>query len=248
MIRKFTATNTSDAGTNLGQFRSFLVEYQSSTFLKDMNIGSIGYSSPTAYMTITSKNGTTTLKITCRGAASASGAIFSYHANENFTSNSNTNGGGGYWSSAFIKEAILCDNGIILHIYGMCHGSSSSSESYNSLGYALTVDDNGELSVIATNNYIPVDADYVTTSNTIGIMHPLSTSKGSFRIQTQYGASQTCLSPLIPCNTSDPNACLPFAYGATQSQYPIERLGAIRLGGADYITNGTWYIRDTPNE
>lgn len=248
MIRKFTATNTSDAGTNLTQFRNFLIEYQSSTFLKDMNIGSISYSSPTAYMLITSKNGTTRLTIQCRTAGSGSSVSFSYRANEDFTSNSNTYGGGGYWSSAFIKEAILCDNGIILHIYGMANGSSSAGQSYNSLGYALTVDDNGELSVIATNNYIPVDADYVTTSNTIGIMHPLSTAKGSFRIQTQYGASQTCLSPLIPCNTSDPDAYLPFAYGATQSQYPIERLGAVRLGGADYITNGTWYIRDTPNE
>lgn len=245
MIRKFTATNTSDAGTNLAQFRSFLVEYKSSTFLKDMDISSISYSSPTAYITITSKNGTTTLKINCRNEAVGSSVIFSYHANEDFTSNSNTYGSSnGYWSSAFIKGAILCDNGIILHIYGLANGSSSASQSHNSLGYALTVDDNDELSVIATNNYIPVDTDYATTSNTIGIMHPLSTSKGSFRIQTQYGASQTCLSPLIPCNTSDPNAYLPFAYGATQSQYPAERLGAIRLGGNDYITNGTWYIRD----
>jgi len=244
MIRKFTATNTSNSNTNLTQFRSFLIEYQSSTFLKDMNIGSIYYATPTANMLITSKNGTTTLTIQCRSATTGSSISFSYHANGNFTSDSNTYGSSGYWSSAFIKGAILCDNGIILHIYGMSHGSSSSDSNYNSLGYALTVDDNGELSVIATNNYIPVDADYVTTSNTIGIMHPLSTAKGTFRIQTQYGASQTCLSPLIPCNTSDPDAYLPFAYGATQSQYPAERLGAVRLGGNDYITNGTWYIRD----
>lgn len=244
MIRKFTATNTSDASTNLGQFRSFLVEYKSSTFLKDMNISSISYSSPTAYMTITSKNGTTTLKIACRNPSTTGTASFSYHANENFTSDSNTYAGSGYWASAFIKGAILCDNGIILHIYGLAHGSLNSDPGYNSLGYALTVDNNGELSVIATNNYIPVNSDYVTTSNNIGIMHPLSTAKGAFRIQTQYGASQTCLSPLIPCNTSDPDAYLPFAYGATQSQYPAERLGAIRLGGNDYITNGTWYIRD----
>lgn len=244
MIRKFTATNTSDPSTNLSQFRNFLLEYKSSTFLKDMIIGYVSSSSLTAYMTITSKNGTTTLKIQCRTASAGSSVSFSYHANEDFTYNNNTYGASNYWSSAYIKGAILCDNGIILHIYGMAFGSSGSAPSYNSLGYALTVDDNGELSVIATNNYIPFNADYATTSNNIGIMHPLSTAAGSFRIQTQYGASQTCLSPLIPCNTSDPNAYLPFAYGATQSQYPAERLGAIRLGGNDYITNGTWYIRD----
>lgn len=240
MIRRFTATNISNSVTNITQFHDFLVEYKSSTFLKDMDInGTVA-----EQITITSKNGTTTLKIQTKNAGTGSIACFSYHANENFTSASSTYGSGSYWSSAFIKGAILCDNGIILHIYGLSHGSSSSDSNYNSLGYALTVDDNGELSVIRTDNYIPVDADYVTTSNTIGIMHPLSTSKGSFRIQTQYGASQTCLSPLIPCNTSDPDAYLPFAYGATQSQYPAERLGAIRLGGNDYITNGTWYIRD----
>jgi hypothetical protein len=248
MIRRFTATNISNAVTNITQFHDFLVEYKSSTFLKDMEISAVTTTSP-PQITITSKNGTTTLKILCRPEGGGSDTVFSYHANENFTSNSTTYGSGtAYWSSAFIKGAILCDKGIILHIYGMAYASSSAAESYNSLGYALTVDDNDELSVIATNNYIPVNADYVTTSNTIGIMHPLSTAKGSFRIQTQYGASQTCLSPLIPCNTSDPDARLPFAYGATQTQYPAERLGAVRLGGVDYITNGTWYIRDTPIE
>lgn len=245
MIRKFTATNTSDAITNITQFHDFLVEYKSSTFLKDMEISNVSSATNKAFIMITSKNGTTTLGIQSRNASGGSDTVFSYHANENFTSNNITMGSGtAYWSSAFIKGAILCDNGIILHIYGLAYDSTSSHPNYNSLGYALTVDDNGELSVIATNDYIPVNADYVTTSDTIGIMHPLSTSKGTFRIQTQYGASQTCLSPLIPCNTSDPNAYLPFAYGATQSQYPAERLGAIRLGGNDYITNGTWYIRD----
>jgi hypothetical protein len=246
MIRRFTATNTSTAATNITQFHDFLVEYKSSTFLKDMEISDVTISSSIlAYMIITSKNGATTLEIQCRKANTGSDTVFSYHANENFTSNSGTQASSNsYYSSAFIKGAILCDNGIILRIYGLAQSQTYNGETFDSLGYALTVDNNGELSVIATNNYIPVDADYVTTSNTIGIMHPLSTSKGSFRIQTQYGASQTCLSPLIPCNTSDPDAYLPFAYGATQTQYPAERLGAIRLGGNDYITNGTWYIRD----
>lgn len=234
-----------NTNTNLSLFYDFLVQNKSSTFLNTMTFTyTAGNGNP---LTITSANGSSTFKIQL--AASSKGVdneVTRYTTNGYYFANITYTSSTTCYSGCYLQSAILCDNGIIFNLRGY-NSASSASANYirNTIGIALTVDNHGELSILRTHQNLPDGTSYNMINNYWSAVSSTSTSAQTLRIETKFGSNRTCLAPIATA-ADDPDEYLPYAYVATSTQLAGEGLTAVRINGVDYITNGVWYIRDTP--
>lgn len=239
-----------NTSTDLTLLYNFLLENQNGTFLENMTI-SYDTSTTPPELTIVSANGTTRFRFKCDAIAHHSGSeVTRYTTNGYYYANSTYASANTRYCSCYLKAVILCRNGLIFHFRGgyNWNGSSTSSNTYTeSVGIALTVDNHGELAYLKTTQYLPADTSFIVSNNYWYAISSTSSTGQQLCGNTRYGSNRTCLAPIATA-AQDPDEYLPYAYVATASQLASEGLTAVRINGVDYITNGTWYIRDTPIE
>ena len=211
----------------------------------------ISYDSSTSppELTIVSANGTTRFRFRCDAISDHNGSeVARYTTNGYYYANSTYASSNARYCACFLKAVILCGNGLIFNFRGAYNWGSSSTGTYTeSVGIALTVDNHGELSCLRTSQYLPADTSFSISNYYWHAISSTSSSAQTLCGNTRYGSNRTCLAPIATA-AQDPDEYLPYAYVATASQLASEGLTAVRINGVDYITNGTWYIRDTPIE
>lgn len=150
-----------------------------------------------------------------------------------------------------ITKAIICSGGILFEVYGKNgQHSGSASTYYRSFDLGLTIDKNGRPCIIyrwykqASYARLPLTAN-VTNWKILGV--GFTSTDVPVTIKPIFNSNKTTLAPVVP-DSSDVDNYLPYCYMATATQLPNEGLTAVRINGVDYITNGIFYIRDTPLE
>ena len=139
---------------------------------------------------------------------------------------------------AYLVEAILCNHGLIVKFYG----SYTSSSTANYYLTCLTVDENGLLTFIGGNGRIP-HARSLENDCGFGIYSPSMLQQSNYNIYPTYGEGKTILTPLTMKKASG-SIVLPYAYAATQTELASEGLYGVTMNNEDYITNGTFYVKD----
>lgn len=236
-----------NTSTDLTLLYNFLLENQSSTFLRDMTIEYGGSSGDP--LTITSTNGSKSsiFKIQLKSASLSSQEVIRYTTNGLYWTTSTYAASGTRYSGCFLKAAILCNNGFILHLRGLNNSAYQSSGYTETTGIAVTIDNHDQISIIRTHQYLPSDTSFTLQDEYWSTISSTSTTSNSILIKPRYISNRTCLSPLASA-ADDPDEYLPYAYVATATQLASEGITAVRINNVDYITNGMWYIRDTPIE
>ena len=242
-IKVFTLGN--NTSTSLRSFRDFLLENQSSTFLKDMTIECEGATGDP--LTITSTNGSksSVFKIQLRSGTGSTQEVIRYTTNGSYWTTNTYTASTSRYSACYLKAAILCDNGFILHLRGLNNTTTTSSGYTESTGVAVTIDNHDQVSVIRTHQYLPSGTSFTLQDEYWSTITSTSTTSNSMLVKPRYISNRTCLSPLAS-SADDPDEYLPYAYVATATQLASEGITAVRINGVDYITNGEWYIRDNP--
>lgn len=244
-IKVFSLGNNTN--TSLRSFRDFLLENQSSTFLRDMTIECDGSSGDPLTITSTNDNKSSIFKIQLRSANTLSQEVIRYTTNGSYWTTNTYSASGSRYSGCFLKAAILCNNGFILHLRGLYNASVSSSGYTETTGIAVTIDNHNQISIIRTHQYLPSGTSFTLQDEYWSTISSTSTTSNSILIKPRYISNRTCLSPLAS-SADDPDEYLPYAYVATATQLASEGITAVRINNVDYITNGMWYIRDTPIE
>lgn len=137
-----------------------------------------------------------------------------------------------------MKEAILCNNGLIINIFWQGHSNSPE--------ILLTIDNTGELAVILKSSSSFITGGTSASIATISgyrVTAAGSSSEATVTLTPQYGAQKTSLAPIVPmCN--DNSISLPYVFAALHTQAASQGIQAMRMNGSNYITNGVWYIKD----
>lgn len=233
-----------NTSTDLTLLYNFLLENQNGTFLENMTISYESSVSPPV-LTIVSVNGTTRFQFKCDAITAHIGSeVTRYTTNGYYYANSTYASTNSRYCACFLKAVILCSNGLIFNFRGAYNWTSSNSGTYTeSVGIALTVDNHGELACLRTSQYLPSDTSFNVSNNYWYAISSTASTGQQLCGNTRYGSNRTCLAPIATA-AQDPDEYLPYAYVATASQLASEGLTAVRINGVDYITNGTWYIRD----
>jgi hypothetical protein len=220
---------------NMTVFCNWLNDHKTGTFLEDMTI---------TVITSTGTNDSVKIHDTTNGQYIIYTAISSYSGQlvlqyNNGTSTvctKSTNSVSGAYTTAYISEAILCNNGMIVKYQN------------NDSGYwywnCLTVDEDGKLSLIITSNgTIPHADNNASTDGSFYIYSPSSSTVPNIYLFTTYGQNKTILVP-TPINTIGDVTFLPYAYASVYTELTGLGLTAVRMNNEDYITNGTFYVKD----
>lgn len=130
---------------------------------------------------------------------------------------------------------VLCKNGFLLQMGGI--PASGGSASYFWIG--VTVDKNGDLSVIIPNSSNPVNG------YTAGYKVYVNSTNGasSVNLTTRYNSILTSIAPIVPAGADNTNT-LPYAYAALNSQLSGIGIAGVTINGSNYMSNGFLYIKD----
>lgn len=229
-ISRFTQEST----TNLSLFYQWLNDNKNGTFLENLTIENTTTTNANDTITISDTNAT--LTIISRGTANGQKVVVysSSAISKTIKTYASTT------SSAYLVKAILNNKGLILQFYGVYDNQAGHTS--NSCGIAVTVDSNGELSLISTSTSTIPTSDGMNVSS-LYVYTPSSTSAAGATCRPFFNANLTCIAP-ITAQGVDNDLSLPYAYAALRTQLLSEGLQGVTINGADYITNGVWYIKD----
>lgn len=223
-IKTFSSSNTTD----LTRFYNFLQANKAGTFLENMTIE---LSNNT--IKITGTNAVLTINGSATGQTTFASYVGKYYTSNIAVDEYNSS------YNVYITGALLCKNGILFQMYGQT-GSSTWATRYTALG--ITVDSNGELAIIRYSRILSYSSDN-NRFNTYRTDTYNSTNAGGTTVSPQFNSPFTSLAPIVP--TCDDNSItLPYAYAALHSQVNALGLCGVTIDGTNYITNGSWYIKD----
>lgn len=222
--------NLQTPASNAQSFYDFLNTNKTGTFLENTTIE---LSQDTSTLTIATANATFEIHI---GSVAGTNNIVTLTGD--IVSGLLARAGNSSTYAILMKEAILCNNGLIINIFW--EGHSNSPE------ILLTIDNTGELAVILKSSSAFITGGSSASVATISgyrVTAAGSSSEATVTLTPQYGAQKTSLAPIVPmCN--DNSISLPYAYAALHTQAPDVGLQSMRMNGSNYITNGVWYIKD----
>lgn len=206
---------------------SFLNEYKTGTFLEDKTItvsgNTLTISSEHAYINITSASGS---NLECVKYSSSPGVTKSYTTQ------------GVNASYSYFYGVILCSKGMIVLL-----ATYDGNATYPRRFVSVFSDSNGELACLMP--YITGTYSTWITSTLSGysVCAVNSTEAANVTLTPNLNAQLTSIAPVV-AETTDTSVTIPDVYAALHSQQTNDGLAAVTINGVNYITNGTWYIKD----
>lgn len=231
-ISKYVPTTISyDPST----FANFLSTNKVGTFLENCTIESYSKTDDRKALGVSKNN--VKIEIFClKSGTGGQRVYFGYYTSASsstaavvFKSMANTGNFVGY------EGIVLCNNGFLIQLGGI----PASRDSTTHFWIGVTVDKNGDLSVIIPNSDNPVagytDGYSVFVNSTNGA--------SSVNLTTRYNSILTSIAPIVPAGADNTNT-LPYAYAALNSQLSGIGIAAVTINGSNYISNGFLYIKD----
>lgn len=220
---------------NMTVFCDWLNDHKTGTFLEDMTITVTTSTGSNDSVKIYDSTNGEYIQYTAINSYSGR-LVLQYNDGTSTVCTKSTTSISGAYTTAYISEAILCNNGMIVKY----QNDGSGYWYWN----CLTVDENGKLSLIITSNAtIPHADNNASTDGSFYIYSPSSTTIPAIYLFTIYGQNKTILTPM-PVNVSGDVSFLPYAYTAVYAELNGLGLAAVRMNNEDYITNGTFYVKD----
>lgn len=231
-IKKFSQQQS----TNITPFYNWLTANKAGTFLNDVGV-SIGSNYATNdLVTISDQTNGQSIQYEASSNLPTTKVIEYYDGTTTWTWFTPTYGS----SSAYLEEAILCNYGLIVKFHGTYSSGSAGVADYYLT--CLTVDENGKLTFIGGGGRI-THARSVANDCGFSIYSPSMLQQSTYNIYPTYGQGKTILTPLTMKKPSG-SILLPYAYAATQTELASEGLCGVTMNNEDYITNGTFYVKD----
>ncbi len=229
-IKKFSQAQSTD----LTPFYTWLQANKTGTFLNDVSISIATNYNTNDLVTISDQTNGQSIQYEAIGGQDVSKVVEYYNGSNTWTWTTPTYAS----STAYLDEAILCNHGLIVKFSGR-HGSNAYGTYYLS---CLTVDENGLLTFIGGEGKITHTKSLANDCG-FGVYSPSMLQQSNYNIYTTYGQDKTILTPLT-MNKASGSILLPYAYAATQTELASEGLYGVTMNNEDYITNGTFYVKD----
>ena len=206
-------------GSSGSQFTAFLNAHKSDTFLNDCTINGTNDE-----ITITKDSCTVTIHPT---TSTTSGYVAYTNGDLTITRYPVTG------STAIVPtNAILCKNGIIVTFL-------NSNESSYVIGYlCITIDSNGELSVIMRGGSV----DNANAGYNLTIAAGDSSTATTITITPSFNQQKTTIAPALIA-TAEGTTNIPNLFYTAQSANSCLGLATVQIVDTPYITNGYVYIK-----